>query len=66
MKHGRHYEHLCDLVAASDPVLIEAVDDVDLALLEWGRTLSPWDRLRATSAALQVWSGFRRDPPSTG
>lgn len=66
MTGDHHYERLRDLVAASDPLLVEAVDDVDLGLLEWARGLSPWERLRTTSAALHVWSGFRRGTPSAG
>ena len=65
MQGTDHYERLRELVAAKDPLLVEAVDDVDVTLLAWARTLSPWERLRSTSVALHVWSGFRRDPSST-
>jgi hypothetical protein len=55
------YERIRALVAKADPLLVEAVDDVDLTLLQWGLSLSPWERLRASSQALAFLANFRRD-----
>ncbi len=57
------YQRLCALVEKNDPLLIRAVDDVDVALLRWALSLSPWERLQASSGALTFLSTFRRDPP---
>lgn len=54
------YDPIRAFVARVDPELVRAVDDVDVALLEWGLSLSPWERLRAASGALQTLSKFRR------
>ncbi len=63
MATEREYERLRALVARTDPLLIEAIEDVDRTLLEWGLSLSPWQRLRASADALRFWSSFRRGAP---
>jgi hypothetical protein len=63
MRPERQYERLCALIADTDPLLVEAVHDVDLALLEWSLSLSPWERLEAKS--LRFLSAFRRVAPDT-
>ena len=65
MRPERQYERLCALSADTDPLLVEAVDDVDLALLEWSLSLSPWERLEASSKSLRFLSAFRRVAPDT-
>ncbi|MBI3769168.1 MAG: hypothetical protein HY271_11860 [Deltaproteobacteria bacterium] len=60
MATEREYERVRDLVDKADPLLLEALADVDFTLLEWGLSLSPWERLRASSEALRFWSSFRR------
>ena len=54
------YERLRALVEKADPLLVQAVEDVDLALLRWGLSLSPWERLQASSEALRFLSTFHR------
>lgn len=54
------YERLRDFVAAADPLLVEAVDDVDVELLHWALTLSPWQRVQTTTESLRFLAGFRR------
>lgn len=61
MAKEREYERLCALIARVDPLLVQAVDDVDATLLQWGLALSPWERLRASSGALDVLSRLRRE-----
>jgi len=56
------YQRLCDLVERVDPELIGALDEVDVSLLRWALSLSPWERLQASSSALSVLSGFHRGP----
>ena len=63
MTTEREYERLRALVARTDPLLIDAIEDVDHTLLEWGLSLSPWQRLRASSESLRFWSNFRRGAP---
>jgi hypothetical protein len=60
MAPQREYERLRALVERADPLLVQAVEDVDLALLQWGLSLSPWERLQASSGALRFLSTFRR------
>lgn len=57
------YARVRDLVAEADPLLVAAVADVDLALLQWGMSLTPWERLRVSSEGLRFWSSFRRVAP---
>ncbi len=59
----REYERVRALVDKADPLLVEALEDVDSTLLEWALSLSPWERLRASSDALRFWSSFRRGAP---
>lgn len=63
MSRQREFERVCAHVAQRDPLLVEAIDDVDLTLLEWALSLSPWDRLRAASGSLTFLAGFHRDAP---
>jgi hypothetical protein len=63
MAPDSQYARLLDLVARLDPPLIDAIADVDRGLIEWGLSLSPWERLRSTSETLRFWSGFRRATP---
>jgi hypothetical protein len=63
MAPDSQYTRLRDLVARIDPVLLDAVEDVDRELLHWGLSLSPWERLRSCSETLRFWSGFRRVTP---
>jgi hypothetical protein len=61
----REYDRLRDLVEKADPLLVEAIDDVDVAMLQWGLSLLPWERLRASAEALVFLSSFRRDASET-
>lgn len=63
MLRDPEYDRVRDFVARADPLLLEALEDVDFTLLEWGLSLSPWERLRASSEALRFWSSFRRVAP---
>jgi hypothetical protein len=63
MTRDSEYARLRDFVARVDPVLVEAVEDVDGGFIEWGLSLGPWERLRASSETLSFWSGFRRVTP---
>ena len=47
-------ERLKALVAARDPLLVAAADEVDRSLLEWFAPLSPLERLAAGSNAAQA------------
>jgi len=49
-------------VAALDPLLVEASDEVDRTLLEWARTLSPLERLSAASRASEALHRFQLEP----
>ena len=51
------------LVFAADPLLLEAVDDVDRALVAWALALSPRERLRACTNAGRALYGRRRAAP---
>ena len=57
------YQRVRDLVESTDPELIGAADEVDISLLRWALSLSPRERLQASSSALSVLSGFRRGAP---
>lgn len=59
------FERVRDLVERIDPSLVQAMDEIDVALLRWGLSLSPWERLRASSSALGLLSGFHRVTPTT-
>jgi hypothetical protein len=54
------YQRLRDFVESKDPELIGAADEVDISLLRWALSLSPRERLQASSGALSVLSGFQR------
>ncbi|OGS01833.1 MAG: hypothetical protein A2V88_17880 [Elusimicrobia bacterium RBG_16_66_12] len=54
------YDRLRNRLMATDPLLVEAADEVDAALLRWALALSPWERLRASAQALAFLSSFRR------
>lgn len=54
------YERVRSEVEATDPEVVAAIEEVDLALLKWALSLSPWERLRAASGTLAFLSGFRR------
>ena len=54
------YQHMREFVERTDPELLRAVDEVDVSLLRWALSLSPWERLQASSNALSVLSGFHR------
>jgi hypothetical protein len=50
-------------LAALDPLLVAASDEVDSTLLEWARSLSPLERLSAASRASAALHGFYVEPP---
>ncbi|MFQ5667414.1 MAG: hypothetical protein ACE5I7_13435 [Candidatus Binatia bacterium] len=54
------YERLRRQLEATDPLVVEAADEVDVALIDWALSLSPWERLRASSEALDFLSRFHR------
>ncbi len=60
----RDFERMRDLVAKIDPALVRAMDDVDVGLLEWSLSLSPWERLSAATDTLRVLASFRRVTPA--
>jgi len=45
---------------AVDPLVLQAVADVDLGLLRWSLQLSPRERLRACSHAAATFARLRR------
>jgi hypothetical protein len=51
-------------LAAVDPLLVAASDEVDSTLLEWARNLSPLERLSAASRASAALHRFQVEPPS--
>lgn len=46
-------------IAALDPLLVAAADEVDRTLLEWARNLSPLERLSAASHASAALQRFQ-------
>jgi len=54
MTPAGQFERLRARLAESDPVVVRAIDEVDLGLLHWSLLLSPWQRLRAASVALNT------------
>ena len=56
----KSFAALARLAAETDPHIVDAIEEIDRGLLEWGLTLSPLERLRVCSEALQTLSGFRR------
>lgn len=66
MAASSEYDRLRNLLIAIDPLLVEAADDVDLTLIQWALSLTPWERLRASSETLAFLSSFRRAAPETG
>jgi|GEM_PF-6126107 len=46
-------------IAAIDPFLVAAAEEVDRTLLEWARNLSPLERLSAASRASEALHRFR-------
>ncbi|WP_224247482.1 hypothetical protein [Hyalangium gracile] len=46
-------------IAALDPLLVAASDEVDRTLLEWARSLSPLERLSAASRASEALHRFQ-------
>jgi|GEM_PF-1930548 len=66
MTPAGQFERLRARLAESDPVVVRAIDEVDLGLLHWSLSLSPWQRLRAASVALNTLRRFRRAASATG
>ena len=56
------FRSAAERVKRLDPLLVEAVDDVDLGLLRWSLSLSPEERLQACSRAAFTLSSIRREP----
>jgi hypothetical protein len=54
------YERVRRRVEGIDPALVAAVDDIDLGVLAWALSLSPFERLQAASGTLRFLSAFRR------
>jgi hypothetical protein len=54
-------------IAALDPLLVAAADEVDRTLLEWARNLSPLERLSAASRASAALQRFQveREPKAS-
>jgi hypothetical protein len=50
-------------LAALDPLLVAASDEVDSTLLQWARNLSPLQRLSAASRASAALHRFQIEPP---
>lgn len=50
-------------LAEFDPLVLEAAQEVDGALLEWALSLSPRERLRACSNATSALGKFANVPP---
>jgi len=53
-------------LARRNPLLLAAADDVDVTLIDWALSLSPFDRLRACSRAAKALTGWRRATPDHG
>jgi hypothetical protein len=53
-------------VTAVDPLVLNAVADVDQGLLRWSLTLSPRERLRACSRAAATFARLRRAASGVG
>ncbi len=49
-----------------DPLVLEAVRDVDQSLLDWSLALSPLERLRACHRAAVALARFRHEAPGRG
>jgi hypothetical protein len=49
-----------------DPDLVDAALDVDWALLEYSRSMSPLERLQAATRAAHDFARFRVDASPTG
>ncbi len=64
MEPASKFDEICARIAATDPLIIDAIDDVDLGLLAWSISLTPRERLRAVSSAARTLSRFRRVAPS--
>jgi hypothetical protein len=47
-----------------DPLVLEAVREVDASLLDWALSLTPRERLRASTKAAAALGRYRHDPPS--
>jgi hypothetical protein len=60
------FERLREIIAKTDPDVISAIDEVDMELLRWSLSLSPWQRLGAASTALRTLRRFRRVPSTAG
>lgn len=60
------FERLKARIAAIDPLIVEAVDEVDVELLRWSLSLSPRERLRAATIAARTLKGFRRFASAPG
>jgi hypothetical protein len=55
------YMRLRARVAALDPLLVAASEEVDPTLLEWARKLSPLERLSVASRASEALHRFHRE-----
>jgi hypothetical protein len=60
---ARCYDELCARIARSEPLIREASDEVDIALLRRSMSLSPMQRLRAATRALSTQRSFKHGPP---
>jgi hypothetical protein len=48
---------------ALDPLVLEAAKDVDLSLIDWALTMSPRERLRASTNAVRALARFGHASP---
>lgn len=53
-------------LAALDPLIVEAVKEVDVTLLDWALSLTPRERLRAATRAERALRKFVHSPPAVG
>ena len=60
MKAAEGFDELCARAAAVDPLIVDAIEEVDLELMAWSLSLSPRERLRAVSSAVRTLRRFRR------
>lgn len=50
-------------ILRSDPLLLEAAEEVDLGLIRWFLGLSPFERLQACTNATRALGALRDGPP---
>lgn len=66
MQRSGEYERLRARARALNPLIVEAIDDLDPELLRDALALSPFERLRVCSEHLRYLTSLRRAVPEHG